>query len=124
MLDNKAIGQRIRQERERLGLSRQEFAELIALSDYYIGQLERGERQMSLNVLVNIADSLHLSLDYLIYAANNYDSHQVQEDSATYAVAENNRSRELNTLFNRCSTTEQELIIKLIKTLLPYLGKK
>ncbi|RKL62247.1 XRE family transcriptional regulator [Thermoanaerobacteraceae bacterium SP2] len=47
--------QRIRKEREKLGLTREKFAEIIGLSDYYVGQLERGERQMSLNVLVKIA---------------------------------------------------------------------
>ena len=66
-IDNIAIGKRIREEREKLELSREEFAEIVELSDYYIGQLERGERQMSLPVLVNIADCLHISLDYLIF---------------------------------------------------------
>ncbi|AYO29360.1 MAG: hypothetical protein PWR06_2742 [Thermoanaerobacteraceae bacterium] len=65
--DNRAIGQRIRTEREKFGLSRQEFAEILRLSDYYVGQLERGERQMSLPVLVEISNCLHVSLDYLLF---------------------------------------------------------
>ena len=35
------IGLRIRKEREKLGLTREKFAELIGLSPYYIGQIER-----------------------------------------------------------------------------------
>ncbi len=48
-IDNKGIGERLRQEREELGLTREKFAEIVELSPLYIGQLERGERQMSLN---------------------------------------------------------------------------
>jgi transcriptional regulator with XRE-family HTH domain len=33
-IDNKAVGQRIRKEREKFDLSREEFAEIIGLSDY------------------------------------------------------------------------------------------
>ena len=48
ILDNEAIGNRIRQGREALGLTRDQLAELLGISSYYLGQLERGERQMSL----------------------------------------------------------------------------
>lgn len=123
MLNNKDIGQRIRKERERLKLSRQELAELVFLSDYYIGQLERGERQMSLNVLVNLASCLHLSLDYLIFGNKN-DLSYIQEDLATYEINSNYYDKELKELFNRCSEPEKELIVKLIKTILPYLQNK
>ncbi|MGB9839825.1 helix-turn-helix domain-containing protein, partial [Thermovenabulum sp.] len=37
--DLKSIGKRIREEREKFGLSREEFAEIVGLSDYYIGQI-------------------------------------------------------------------------------------
>ncbi len=121
LVDNKSIGQKIRQEREKLGLTRQQLAELVSLSDYYIGQLERGERQMSLPVLVNIANVLHLSLDHLIYTPFDY---KVQEAAAVYKEDNNHRTIELNSLFNRCSATEQELILKLVKTLIPYLERK
>ena len=60
-IDHRIIGQRIREERENLELSREEFAEIIGLSDYYVGQLERGERQMSLPASVKIATCLHVS---------------------------------------------------------------
>lgn len=121
MLNNKDIGQRIRKEREKLNLSRQELAELVLLSDYYIGQLERGERQMSLNVLVNLASCLHVSLDYIIWGNNNDFSH-IQEDLATYET--NYYDNEIKKLLNKCSDREKELIIKLIKTILPYLSNR
>jgi len=38
IIDHRTIGQRIREEREKLALSRAEFAEIIELSDYYVGK--------------------------------------------------------------------------------------
>lgn len=123
MINNKDIGQRIRKEREKLNLSRQELAELVSLSDYYIGQLERGERQMSLNVLVSLATCLHLSLDYIVFG-NQEEITSVQEDLTPYEVNSNYyNNSEITELFNRCSESEKELIVKLIKTILPYLRK-
>jgi transcriptional regulator with XRE-family HTH domain len=119
MIDNEAIGLRIRQEREKLKLSRQELAELVELSEYYIGQIERGERQMSLAVLVSIAKCLHLSLDYIVWGNRLNDTYW-QESLTTYEARHQN-FEELSVLFNRCNNFEQELILKIVKTILPYL---
>lgn len=120
-IDNKAIGQRIRTEREKLGLSREEFAEMVGLSDYYIGQLERGERQMSLPVLVNVSKCLHVSLDYLVFGITYENAMSVNEPcsgNGTYNAVKNS---EISSLLNKCSPKELELFIKIIKTVLPYL---
>ncbi|MGI5880573.1 MAG: helix-turn-helix domain-containing protein [Syntrophomonadaceae bacterium] len=133
-IDNKLIGQRIRESRELFGLSREEFAEMISLSAYYAGQLERGQRQMSLGVLANIANCLHLSLDYLVFGkvmpqpasttSPGQDSY-TNENATSYENAQGNAtandSRELNELLNRCSPEELILIEKIIKVILPYL---
>lgn len=108
-INNKAIGKRIREERDKLGLSREEFAEIIGLSTYYVGQLERGERQMSLPVLINVANCLHMSLDYLVFG------------TVVDYICEGYKYDEINSLLNKCSPKELELIKNLIKTLLPYL---
>ncbi|KUO49321.1 MAG: DNA-binding protein [Desulfitibacter sp. BRH_c19] len=123
-IDLKAIGQRIRGEREKLGLSREKFAEIIGLSDYYVGQLERGERQMSLPVLVKISKHLRESLDYLIFGAVNQDASYFLEGNDHYGVSNGNmdKSKEINVLLDKCSDTELELIYKVIRTILPYLS--
>ncbi len=126
MIDSKAIGQRIRQEREILKLSRQEFAELVSLSAYYIGQIERGERQMSLAVLADIANCLHVSADYIIFGTENNYGH-IQEGFVTYEADTkgiNVKLTELIYLLNRCSIQEQELILKLARTIIPYMSNK
>ncbi|NLU50753.1 MAG: helix-turn-helix transcriptional regulator [Syntrophomonadaceae bacterium] len=121
-VDNKAIGQRIRQEREKLLLSRGEFAGIIGLSEYYIGQLERGERQMSLSVLVKIANCLHVSLDYLIYGEIAHDACYVHDACNTYKGSDSNKETEITVLLKKCSPKELDLIRKLIKTILPYIN--
>jgi transcriptional regulator with XRE-family HTH domain len=119
-IDKNNIGQRIRFERENLGLSRDVFAELVDLSEYYIGQLERGERQMSLPVLVRIAHCLHVSLDYIVLGKNLQNTDSINESSDTYL---SNKDKELNTLLKKCSPNEIEMFKKIIKTILPYLNK-
>jgi transcriptional regulator with XRE-family HTH domain len=122
-IDNKAIGQRIREERGKLELTREEFAEIIGLSDYYVGQLERGERQMSLPVLVRVANCLHVSLDYLIFGKTAYHAYYVHDARNTYDTFDSKKDIELNELLNKCSPKELDLVKKLIKTILPYVGK-
>lgn len=119
-IDNVSIGKRIREEREKLGLSREELAELTELSNYYIGQLERGERQMSLPVLVNIARCLHLSLDYLVLGKK-ADADRLYETGSSYQAGDSSKDREILSLLDKCSPKELVLIKKLIKTVLPYL---
>jgi len=105
ILDNEAIGNRIRQGREALELTRDQLAELLGISSYYLGQLERGERQMSLPVLVKISEKLHVSLDYLVLGK---DSGACQNTT------------EIEALLKKCSKNELELVKRLIKTVLPY----
>lgn len=120
-IDIKVIGQRIRKERNILGLSRDDFAELVGLSGYYVGQLERGDRQMSLTTAVKIAATLHISLDYLItgkHCVTEYTG--IQEDYVFEDKDNLYNAKEIHDLLIRCSHKELELIEKLIKTILPY----
>jgi transcriptional regulator with XRE-family HTH domain len=122
-IDNRAIGQRIREERGKLGLSREEFAEVIGLSDYYVGQLERGERQMSLTALVKVVNCLHVPLDYLVFGKASDSSCYIHEVNNVYDICGGNKDKEIDSLLNKCSPKELELVKKLIKTVLPYMSK-
>jgi transcriptional regulator with XRE-family HTH domain len=122
-LDCKAIGQRLREQREILELSREEFAEIIGLSDYYVGQLERGERKMSLNALVKIANCLHISLDYLIFGLKTPPAYYTHDVHNPYKIDTTNNYEEIIVLLNKCSPNELKLISKLLKIILPYLKK-
>jgi transcriptional regulator with XRE-family HTH domain len=58
-------------QRENFDLTREELSELINISPYFLGQIERGERKMSLKTLINISIVLHISTDYLLFGQTN-----------------------------------------------------
>jgi transcriptional regulator with XRE-family HTH domain len=60
------IGQRIRQLREKRGLSQEEFADECELHRTYIGSVERGERNLTINSLHTIAKTLGITLSELL----------------------------------------------------------
>ncbi len=61
----KFVGQRIRNYRVNLGLSQEKLAELSGCHPAYIGQLERGEKNATLESTQKIANALDISLSKL-----------------------------------------------------------
>jgi transcriptional regulator with XRE-family HTH domain len=106
-MNYKQIGKRIRSEREGLGLTRERFAELLELSTNFVGQIERGEKKMSLETLTNISVCLHVSLDYLIKGTPENTIH----------------TNKLQRLISKCSNEEISLITDMLKSMLPHLKK-
>lgn len=62
-----AIGQRLRQQRNRLNLTREQFAELADIGAGYYGQIEVGTSQMSIDTLIKVAKTSRLSLEYILF---------------------------------------------------------
>ena len=58
----KIIGQRIRNYRTQKGLSQEKLAELAGCHPTYIGQLERGEKNATLESVEKIASAMDISL--------------------------------------------------------------
>ena len=98
------VGDRIRVEREKFDISREKFAELLELSPFFVGQIERGERNMSINTLINVSQCLHVSIDYLIFG-------EIQK-------AEENNS--FQSLIRKCSEKEIKVIEEVTKIILPH----
>lgn len=61
----KIIGQRIRNYRTQKGLSQEKLAELAGRHPTYIGQLERGEKNATLESVEKIASAMDISLSEL-----------------------------------------------------------
>ena len=61
----KLIGQRIRNHRSQQGLSQEKLAELAGCHPTYIGQLERGEKNATIESIEKIAVALNISLSAL-----------------------------------------------------------
>ena len=71
----KAVGQRIRNYRTKKGLSQEKLAELSGCHPTYIGQLERGEKNATLESIERITAALGISLSKL------FEKLDGQEDS-------------------------------------------
>lgn len=61
------IGQRLRQRRQELGLTREKMSELADIGTDYYGQLEVGTSQMSIDTLIKLSRSMHLSMEYILF---------------------------------------------------------
>ena len=61
------IGQRLRQRRQELGLTRERMSELADIGTGYYGQLEVGTSQMSIDTLIKLSRSMHLSMEYILF---------------------------------------------------------
>lgn len=60
------VGERIRSHRERLGLSQEKLAERADLHWTYIGQVERGARNLGLHNIIRIAGALGINPGELV----------------------------------------------------------
>ncbi len=63
------LGQRVKELREKLGLTQEELADLVHITDGYVGLIERDERMPSKSVMQLLAKALHTTtLDLQIAA--------------------------------------------------------
>lgn len=62
----KKLGEKIYKLRRAKKLSREKFAELAGINDYYLGEIERGEKKASLDTLFKISSILNLKIHELL----------------------------------------------------------
>ena len=72
----KFIGQRIRNYRTQRGLSQEKLAELSGCHPTYIGQVERGEKNATLESIEKIASALNVPLSQLFEKLDNSDAYE------------------------------------------------
>ena len=106
-IDYVKIGTQIRLEREKFGMTRENFSEILDLSSYFLGQIERGERKMSVDTLVNVCECLHISMDSLFFEQ----------------IDINTNNNVLHSLIDKCSIKEINVVEALIKLILPHLSR-
>ena len=64
-----ALGKVIYARRKHLGLTQEDFAELVELSKNYVGNIERGDYEVSISTLHQIGQALGTTASYLIEQA-------------------------------------------------------
>jgi transcriptional regulator with XRE-family HTH domain len=62
----KNLADTVKTQRKRIGLSQEEFADLVGIDRTYASQIERAVANPSLHVLCNLAKVLKLSLSQLL----------------------------------------------------------
>lgn len=63
------MGENVRIHRKRVGLSQEKLAEKAELHPVYVGSVERGEENVSIDSLARIAKALKISLTDLVAGA-------------------------------------------------------
>lgn len=76
MLDISKMGENIRRERKRQLLTIEKLAEMSEITDNFLGKIERGDGTPSLQTIVNIANSLGVSIDSLLNKSTQYSTEQ------------------------------------------------
>ena len=61
------FGQKIEYRRKELGYTQEELAQKVHTTQPYISRLERGHFNPSMRMIVNIANALDISTDYLLF---------------------------------------------------------
>lgn len=106
-IDNVLVGERIRKLREQFNMSREKFSEIIDISEVFLGQIERGERSLSLKTLSKIVAYTGSSSDYILFGK--------LENTDTI--------NKINNILNNCSSETVEYIYDLIHSSFTYLKK-
>ena len=90
MID-KRIGKRIKQCRERLGLTQEEFAEKTGFTANYISTLERGASFPRCENLILLLNALEVSADAIFCDVLEYKATQLSNELGTLSVDAQNR---------------------------------
>ena len=102
-----AIGARIRRQREYLGYTRDQFAEVLDITPKFCSDIELGAKGMSIATLCKISQILRLKTDYILFGQR-----------------EVNFSEPLELLLQSCTDTERVYAEQLLKTFLVAMNAK
>lgn len=102
-----SIGRVVRAKRSQQGYSQESFADRVGLHRTYIGAFERGERNLSLQNLVRIANALGLPLSSLLAEAEGRKDFQLHLDRSI------DRTQNLENLIQVLTSTQLEILLEL-----------
>lgn len=108
-MDYYAIGQRIRKYRRSLGLSQEELAEKVGISMTHMSHIETGNTKLSLPVFTEIALTLNVTTDSLLFGENRQSREKITESIAS--------------ILDKCSTNELNIIVDAISAVAVSLKK-
>ena len=68
--DDKAFGERLRNLRQIMGISMEEMADRLLVSENYLGKVERGIRRPSFEFVMQFAVTFDVTVDFLLMNRN------------------------------------------------------
>jgi len=102
-VDYYEVGQRIRKCREDLGITQKAASKLCGISQSFYGNIESGNKIMSLETFYSICDAFDVSADYLLYDGS------LQSDEIILNI--------LSEVKNKNGSIQYEKYLKIIKAL-------
>lgn len=102
-MDNKlkAIGSRIRAERNKQKITQAELAEMAHISPQHMSDIENGKKACRIDIFINICEALNVSSDYLL---------RLDSDGAAKFNTE-----EMEHFLKNCSEEEKGAYLDIIK---------
>lgn len=100
-MNYKLLGQRLQECRIGQSISQEALAEMAGISVTYVSAIENARRHLSLVTLVNIANALKITPDYLLLGNLPHDKMTCRN--------------EVNQLLQGCTAEEQYFILSVVK---------
>ena len=99
MIDYSKIGARIKEYRNKKGLSQEALADTVSVDYRHIASIENGRKYPSLELVILIANALGISADDILFDV--LDTVSLKD--------------ELHSLLAECSKTEESIIIRTVR---------
>lgn len=84
---NIEIGKRVREARQKAGLSREQLAELAHISTLFVSYIECGQKGMSFETLITFCQILNISADFLLFGSKTDASPHMAQSAHAYLDA-------------------------------------
>lgn len=107
------MGKRIKEARKNQKISREALADLVAITEQYLGEIERGKRIPSLEVYVNLINALQISSDVCL-KDNDCGSLQYIQ----------NESLEILQMLQGLSPAQVHVVLSIVQDLIDYMQKE
>jgi len=103
----KIIGERVRNHRTRKGLNQEELAERCGLHTTYIGQIERGEKNATLESIEKIIKGLEISYETLF-------------EKIYVGESESNAASKCYSIIDSLNESEQTALLHIVEKIIDY----
>lgn len=117
ILNYKLLGKRIKEARDKNNITQAQLAEIINKTPNYVARLETNKCGLSLKTLILIANSLNVSIDFLL--SNGESNNKFDKDNLNYIFLE----QTLSSLDNKDRDFIINILVNIINNLRIYKGE-